>query len=119
MEQWEVDLRARLEKELPDGYYELSGGEGGFCAGTGKGGKIEFEVALVKAAKNWKPDPIRLPRKTKKRLKNKREWDYGGWEYQIRTKKFKRKKQTQHIGEATMDDFADMMKMLQQNSNNL
>lgn len=42
--QWEIDLRAKLEKELPDGHYQI--GSGKLQAWTGKSGKIEFEVAL-------------------------------------------------------------------------
>jgi hypothetical protein len=51
MEQWEIDLRSKLDKELPDGCYMIS--EGNFVVATGKGGKIEYEVALVKAANNY------------------------------------------------------------------
>ena len=49
MEQWEIDLRKRLEEELEDGAYELKGG--GFYAITGKQGKIESEVSFIKALK--------------------------------------------------------------------
>ncbi len=51
MEQWEIDLRSKLEKELPDGSYLIS--EGDFVCLGGKGFKIEFEVALRKAAKKY------------------------------------------------------------------
>lgn len=46
--QWEIDLRAKLEKELPEGYYQIGNTDfgGRFSYGTNKEGKIEFEVAL-------------------------------------------------------------------------
>jgi len=44
MEQWEKDIRERLERELPDGPYNISSGD--FRVFTGKVGKIEYEVAL-------------------------------------------------------------------------
>ena len=47
MEQWEKELREKLQKELPDGGYEI--GAPPMIAWTGKGGKINFEVALHKA----------------------------------------------------------------------
>lgn len=47
MEQWEKELREKLEKELPEGMYEIGGP--GLVAWTGKGGKIDFEVLLQKA----------------------------------------------------------------------
>ena len=45
-EQEEKDLREKLEKELPNGWYDI--GTGDFHCYTGKGGKIDFEVALRK-----------------------------------------------------------------------
>lgn len=42
MEQWEKDLREKLDKEIPHGFYELGGGI------TGKGGYIEFQVELYR-----------------------------------------------------------------------
>ena len=51
MEQWEIDLRAKLENELPNGCYVIEGGDMVFA--TGKCGKIEFEVALRKAASKY------------------------------------------------------------------
>jgi len=47
MEQWEKELREKLQKELPEGAYEI--GVLPMIAWTGKGGKINFEVALHKA----------------------------------------------------------------------
>lgn len=55
MEQWEIDLRDKLMKELPDGLY--SWGDGDKIWGyTGKGGKIDMEVALHKALKEYIKD---------------------------------------------------------------
>ncbi len=51
MEKWEIDLRSKLEKELSDGLYRI--GSGNFMGWTGKGGQIEFEVALIKNAKDY------------------------------------------------------------------
>jgi len=51
MEQWEVDLRAKLQAELPDGAYEFGGG--GVKGFTGKGGYIEFEVAMRKEVRGF------------------------------------------------------------------
>lgn len=51
MEKWEIELREKLEKELPDGYYEC--GTSPWIFGTGKGGKINFEVNLRKEHKRW------------------------------------------------------------------
>jgi hypothetical protein len=50
MPDWEAKLRDRLEKELPEGGYEI--GSPNFRAWTGKGGKIECEVALSRAIKD-------------------------------------------------------------------
>ena len=47
MEQWEIDLRERLDKELEDKMYQI--GEGEFVVFTGKQGKIEFEVSLERS----------------------------------------------------------------------
>lgn len=52
MEQWEIDLRAKLEAELPEGAYEISGNKDIML--TGKQGRIEYEVALHKAAMQFK-----------------------------------------------------------------
>ena len=41
--QWEIDLRNKLRKELPDGAYDIS--SPGLKILTGKGGKIEYEVS--------------------------------------------------------------------------
>jgi len=46
MEQWEIDLRERLNRTLPHGSYKI----GDNCF-TGKGGYIEFEVAMKKKVK--------------------------------------------------------------------
>lgn len=45
-EGWEEVLVAKLQAELPDGMYSL--GDGPIRGFTGKGGKIQFEVALHK-----------------------------------------------------------------------
>lgn len=50
MESWERELRDKLEKELPEGSYQI--GSGKMIAWTGKGGKINFEVALHRHAKS-------------------------------------------------------------------
>jgi hypothetical protein len=46
MEEWEKELREKLQKELPEGPYQI--GVPPMMAYTGKGGRIEFEVALHK-----------------------------------------------------------------------
>lgn len=46
MEQWEIDERKRLQEKLPDGAYDLSTPGCGMI--TGKGGFIEFQIALLK-----------------------------------------------------------------------
>ena len=43
---WEIALREKLGKEVEDGFYIIEGGR--FTVGTGKGGMIEFEIALQK-----------------------------------------------------------------------
>lgn len=49
MEQWEIDLRAKLEVELKDGWYRFGGEkEGDICFATGKGGAINFYVKWEK-----------------------------------------------------------------------
>ncbi len=114
MEQWEIELRERLQKELPEGAYELGDGVG-FIALTGKQGKIESEVIFQRLIRNdsiFKPLAKRLPRKRKKWLMK-----FGGFEYQIqtgRTGKLKNHvKETSNSGQATMDDFTEMMNLLQ------
>lgn len=52
MEQWEIDLRAKLEAELPDACYEIGGGD--LIAYTGKQGKINYEVELYRSAMEFK-----------------------------------------------------------------
>jgi len=42
MEQWEIDYREKLEKEIPHGYYEI--GNDDFVALTGKYGYINYLV---------------------------------------------------------------------------
>ncbi len=49
MEQWEKELREKLEAELPDGMYRI--GMPPMVAITGKQGKINFEVMLMKVQK--------------------------------------------------------------------
>ena len=46
MEDWEVELRARLNEELEDKMYQV--GEGDWIAFTGKQGYIEVEVEVEK-----------------------------------------------------------------------
>ena len=46
MEEWEKELRARLNKELTDKLYQL--GEGKWVVFTGKQGYIEVEVEVEK-----------------------------------------------------------------------
>lgn len=53
MEQWEIDLRAKLEKELPEGIYELSN-DAGFVALTGKQGKINYEVEFMREVRKYR-----------------------------------------------------------------
>jgi hypothetical protein len=44
MEQWEIDLRAELEEEIPKGIYNI--GSEGVVVYTGKGGVINYIVLL-------------------------------------------------------------------------
>lgn len=75
IEQWEIDLRAKLEKELLEGCYDVSGGN--LVVYTGKQGKIDVEVAFQKEIRRFiHPKTIsdrilkqRIPRKKKKQLK--------------------------------------------------
>ena len=46
MEQWEIDLRAELDREIPKGIYNI--GSEGTVVYTGKGGIIEYIVLLEK-----------------------------------------------------------------------
>lgn len=48
MEQWEIDLRAKLDLEVPDGAYDIS--TPGMVAWTGKGGYINYLVELQRYA---------------------------------------------------------------------
>jgi hypothetical protein len=59
MEQWEIDLRKKLEDELPHGSYHIPGPPDVF---TGKGGYIEFLVEFEREARKWCKDvnPVRL-----------------------------------------------------------
>lgn len=50
-EGWEGNLREKLKKELPDGCYDMSTKR--MTLFTGKGGRIEMEVALQKALKGY------------------------------------------------------------------
>jgi len=52
MEQWEIKLRAKLDKELPNGCYPLQIGNK-IHGYAGKGGEIEFRVALEKEVRSW------------------------------------------------------------------
>jgi hypothetical protein len=51
MEQWEVDYRAKLEEEISEGIYEI--GVPPIIGWTGKGGYINFLVALRKEAEKY------------------------------------------------------------------
>jgi hypothetical protein len=64
MEQWEKELREKLEKELPEGMYNLSAGNM-VCFG-GKGAQINFEVALKKEANKIFKNEIIQQKKTGK-----------------------------------------------------
>ncbi len=52
MEQWEIDLRARLEVELKEGSYDISGGN--LIMFTGKQGYIEYRVKFQKIINKMK-----------------------------------------------------------------
>lgn len=51
MEDWEVALRTKLEDELEEGMYNIS--SPGLTLWTGKGGKIECEVAFHREMLKW------------------------------------------------------------------
>lgn len=52
-EQWEVDLRAKLELELEDGYYRFGGEkEGDLVFSTGKQGAIEFYISFERSIRS-------------------------------------------------------------------
>lgn len=61
MEQWEIDLREKLQRELPDGCYDHSvpskEGRSIVCY-SGKGGEIEVRVAIAKEIRKLKEKPI-------------------------------------------------------------
>lgn len=67
MEQWEKDLRAKLEDEVEPGCYDMSGP--GYTMMTGKGGYIDCIVELERAmresiaAPDPNPQPFRLKAK--------------------------------------------------------
>ena len=87
-EQWEIDLRAKLELELQDGYYQFGGEKkGDLCFATGKQGAIEFYVKWEKTVRNIKHgiEPII------------KECEEGKYDY---------------LGPATEDDFLEAMKLL-------
>lgn len=52
MEQWEIDLRAKLEKEVSDGIYNIGNKDTGACL-TGKDGYINFLVELQRLAQEY------------------------------------------------------------------
>jgi hypothetical protein len=93
MEQWEIDLREKLEKELPDGAYYI--GSSKMCAYTGKQGYIHYRVELVRLSKN--PPEI----------------DLRGLEAQINSKPVKEWK-----ADLTMDDIDNFIKELNKNIDN-
>ena len=49
MEQWEIDLREKLNKEIPEGTAIIE--VGGWTTYMGKQGRIEFDVAIMKEIK--------------------------------------------------------------------
>lgn len=51
MEQWEIDLRSKLEQEVEDGYYTIKTDK--FAFATGKGGYINYHVAFEKVLRNY------------------------------------------------------------------
>jgi len=50
MEQWEIDLRARLNKDIPDGAYQI--GSGKWVAWTGKLGYITYLVEIERTLRD-------------------------------------------------------------------
>jgi len=52
MEDWEKELREKLQKELPHGAYYI-GEKPGLQLVTGKGGEIEYRVMLEKAIREF------------------------------------------------------------------
>mgnify|MGYP001018962523 CR=1 FL=1 len=54
MEQWEKELREKLEKSIPEGGYNI--GTGNLVCWTGKGGYINFRVELAREVRNWTDD---------------------------------------------------------------
>lgn len=46
MEDWEINRRAELELSVQDGAYQI--GTGDFIAYTGKGGYINYQIAIEK-----------------------------------------------------------------------
>lgn len=58
MEQWEIDERARLEKEVPHGCYVIGAGDNpeDFTMMTGKGGYINFQIEMMRLVKESKSD---------------------------------------------------------------
>jgi len=70
MEQWEIDLRERLNREIPDGTYDITGGNGARMY-TGKGGRIEFEVAMHALARTWKEPSINPKREKEMQIRPK------------------------------------------------
>lgn len=57
IEQWEIDLRARLDEELSDGAYDIS--SPGLSLSTGKGGYIEYQVQLEKMYRKYSSTGIK------------------------------------------------------------
>jgi hypothetical protein len=51
MEQWEKDLRKKLELEVPQGCYKI--GADNFICHTGKGGYIEYLVEIQRHIRKW------------------------------------------------------------------
>jgi hypothetical protein len=48
-EKWEEELRKKLNEELPEGIYDIS--ESNLVCYTGKQGKIDLEVEVIKELK--------------------------------------------------------------------
>ena len=57
IEQWEKELRKKLDKEIPDGMYKI--GMDPMVAIADKQGKIDFEVMLVKMSKMLNKEAIK------------------------------------------------------------
>jgi hypothetical protein len=50
MEQWEIEAREKLDKEVPNGLYNI-GSDKQVCY-TGRQGYIEFQIEMMKYCRN-------------------------------------------------------------------